>query len=769
MSLLWAGWHAIAGMVATIRRARWPLPLAVAVLAGLALGYLTAARQPVLYEGVVRVLLAEPTTPEGRPPPADPDRTARNQAEIITSTPVLEEAARSYGDGLALDVIRQRVTVDTETGSNLLTIRVLDPTQEGAARLADSVVQAYDVVADASSAASSGPTGQLERQKAALLARMRRLTAGRPGQQPDDPALRAELAAISDELGQVVTRELQAAPAGDQPGAAIGAPEPAEVSRAPVQPQPKRMMAAGALLGLAVGGAAAWWPTAGRRMRTAATTGPTYRARPFRWFSLLLGVLLIGYMFFSKTFAYLVRIPGTPLFAGEVLLGVGLLEAVRHRSLLRHLLKVSAPLKILLALIALTGVRLLWDLPAYGMDAIRDYSIFYYGIIAFLVAAAAMSDPTFTPRLLRWYRRALPWFLVWVPIAIVLARHEPLAAINIPGSTTPINTFKGSDLAVMTTMALVFLWLGIDRDRDAGTRRRSNQYLTGLGVVSLLVLSSQGRAVMVVIPAVFGTAMLFLGSNRRRWIVLALAGSVAIILLPIFVFNLHLQVGGRELSLQQVGDNVSSIFSSDPKSDEAETGLHGTVKWRQELFETVLRNSLSFDRALAGRGFGPILSYEYLGHQPQGPGSPPPLRSAHNSHLTVLARTGFVCFGLWALLWVLWIRQVGRAGRRARNHGGVPRPAVGVAVWTLAGVAGLLVMAFNDPTLETPQGAIWLWALMGLGVAQLAGGRLSPHADPDAGLLELGLPGGPLDRLVGQRDGGAAVERDVAGAPGAVR
>jgi hypothetical protein len=436
-------------------------------------------------------------------------------------------------------------------------------------------------------------------------------------------------------------------------------------------------------------------------------------ARPFRWFTLLFGLLLVGYMFFSKSFAYLTRIPGTPVFAGEVVLAVGLIEAVRARSVIRLLLKASPSLRVLLALMAFTGIRLLWDLPTYGMDAIRDYSIFYYGSIAFLVAAAAMSDQSFIPRLLRWYRRILPWFLLWVPIAIFLARHQALATTYIPGSTTPINTFKGSDLVIMTTMALVFLWLGLDHITERRLTRRLDDLLTVLGVFALLVLISQSRVALLVILAVFGTMLWFLPNSRRRRFVLATVGSIVIVLVPVLLLNLQLQLGGRHLSLQQVKDNVASIFSRNAQSDEAETGLQGTVKWRQELFGTILDNSLSSDRILTGRGFGPILSYDYL-RQPPAPDAPPPLRSAHNSHLTVLARTGLPCFGLWVLLWVMWFRHMSRVARPARH--GVRNPA-SLAVWLLTGVVGLLVVSFDDPTLETPQGAIWLWTMVGLAIA----------------------------------------------------
>jgi capsular polysaccharide biosynthesis protein len=717
------GWEGIAGSFVRIRRYMWLLPVTMATLGGLYLGHEAAARQPILYEGVVRVLLDEPTSPGEGVRPADPNRVAQNQAVMLSSTPVLEDAARRYGGGITVGVLRGRVVVDTSIDSNLMTIRVLDPTPQGAARLAESVLRAYDERAHGQFSADAGGTGErLERRKAALQARLERLVAGQSRQGPEDPAVRAEVAAIRAELQQVVDRQLQVTTVQDPLGLPTGAGASAEVSEDPVQPKPKRSMAIGTLLGLAVGTVVAWLLTGGRRIIAAVLNEPT---RPFRWFIPLFGLLLVGYMFFSKVFAYLVRVPGTPAFAGEIVLAVGVVECIRARSLVRQLLKASAPLRVLLVLMTVSGVRVLWDFPTYGIDAIRDYSTLYYGAFAFLAATAAMADPTLISRIVKWYRRILPWFLLWTPIAIFLARYSPLAAISIPGTTTAINTFKGSDYVIMTTMGMVFLWTGLGRDQDAEAGWRSSSRLTVLGVLPLLVLGSQSRASLLMAPAVFGTALYFLPNNRRRRFVLAVFGGVALVLVPILVFNLQINLGGRHLSLQQVGDNVASIVSRNPQKDEAKTGLQGTMKWRQELFSTVLESTFSSDRALMGRGFGPILSYDYLPEEPQTPGagSPPPLRSAHNSHITLLARTGLLGFGLWVMLWVLWFRDVGRIARLARQ--GPSNSAGGVAVWLLAGVVGLLFMSFDDPTLETPQGAIWLWSIVGLAVAHVLTVRLA--------------------------------------------
>jgi hypothetical protein len=70
----------------------------------------------------------------------------------------------------------------------------------------------------------------------------------------------------------------------------------------------------------------------------------------------------------------------------------------------------------------------------------RDSAVWYYGMYTFLVAAAALCDPTFTRRLLGWYRRIIPVFFAWAPIAVVLSRKPRLG--YVPGTFTPVNASR---------------------------------------------------------------------------------------------------------------------------------------------------------------------------------------------------------------------------------------------------------------------------------------------------------------------------------------
>ena len=132
-------------------------------------------------------------------------------------------------------------------------------------------------------------------------------------------------------------------------------------------------------------------------MLTNVGPGPGRPSHYFTWFTPALGLLLAGYLFFSKSFAY-VHIPGTPLFIGEAVLGIGLVEAARMPSPWRYLLRTAPALRVVGVFVLVCAVRFTVDFPVYRLDAVRDSSIWYYAAFSFLTAAAVVSEPSFVPR-----------------------------------------------------------------------------------------------------------------------------------------------------------------------------------------------------------------------------------------------------------------------------------------------------------------------------------------------------------------------------------
>ena len=170
---------------------------------------------------------------------------------------------------------------------------------------------------------------------------------------------------------------------------------------------------------------------------------------------------------------------------------------------------------------------------------------------------------------------------------------------------------------------------------------------------------------------------------------------------------------GRPLTLQQMIENLFSVFgeSSDP-------GLEGTKQFRLAWWGEIVDYTVFGEQFLTGKGFGVNLADDD-GFQTTADGS---LRAPHNSHLTVLARMGVPGFVLWLFLQGAFSIGLLRATLAHRRAGEARLAAVGA--WILVYWVTMMVDTSFDPYLEGPQGGIWFWATLGLGLVVM---RLVPR------------------------------------------
>jgi hypothetical protein len=412
----------------------------------------------------------------------------------------------------------------------------------------------------------------------------------------------------------------------------------------------------------------------------------------------LLPVLLACYAFLDRGFAWL-HIPGTPIFAGEVTLAIGVLGILVGTGYFRGGMAGRPPIA-LLVLFALWGALLTGRmLPVYGLDAVRDAALWYYAPIAVVVVGLCAAFPDLPERWAAAYARVLPWLVLWSVAAVLLLRNGGAGPL-VPGSAVPIFSHKPGNVAVQMTIALAFVW--IVPGGTAGLRRRT--VISVITSVVILMAGSLNRGGLIAAAAGLALALWL---NPRH---LRMAGSVlaVLVLLATVAGTLELSVPGehhREISVAQVLQNAGSVSGGGP------TSLSTTVAWRDELWQGVINRTVEQGRLLAGWSFGPNLA-RAVGLQGQGPD---PLRSPHNSHLDVLARMGLIGAGLWAAFWISWYALLLSGRRRLRAC--PPRRRLLDVV--LVGVTATLVNAYFDPTLEGPQVALWLWTLVGLGVAMV--------------------------------------------------
>lgn len=402
----------------------------------------------------------------------------------------------------------------------------------------------------------------------------------------------------------------------------------------------------------------------------------------------VLPVVLAGYELDDRGFAYVASVPGTPIYAGEMVLLLGGLFVALATGYLRAALRRSLPMKLLLVFFAWGLSRTLPFLSLYGLDSIRDAALWYYALTAVLVATLVMAVPELPHRWARWYVPFLVVLLLWSPFAMIL-------------DASTLFSHKPGNLAVAVATAIGFLWLVPTHSLSRGARA----VLTAFATVVILTLGTQNRGGLVAALAAILLTGVLLG-RRSRNMAAVMVGTMLIGFVFVWGFDVHASgPSGRDYSVAQLVSNVASTTGAQDTGN-----LAATITFRDQLWSGVIALAGTENALPAGLGFGPNLAQE-LGISVT---SSDPLRSPHNSHVDVFARMGIVGLLLWAAFWGSWYVVM---FRRSRDTSGfLSIESKGLLNVCMVGAAGILVNAYFDPTLESPQVAIWLWALVGLGL-----------------------------------------------------
>lgn len=171
-------------------------------------------------------------------------------------------------------------------------------------------------------------------------------------------------------------------------------------------------------------------------------------------------------------------------------------------------------------------------------------------------------------------------------------------------------------------------------------------------------------------------------------------------------FDVSIYIGsGRSVSVGQLVKNVQSLTGS-----TNEIGLEGSREWRLAWWQEIVDYTVHGKYFWTGKGFGINLA-DADGFQVYGEGA---LRSPHNGHLTILARSGVPGIVLWIALQLSFSLGLLRACLRAT----LARDTwwAKVNLWVLAYWLAFMVNGAFDVFLEGPQGGIWFWSLFGFGL-----------------------------------------------------
>jgi hypothetical protein len=257
-------WDAGPSVVDSLLRHKWLV--ALAVLLGLVAAYGWSARQPERYEATLQLFVTQPVDANSD---VDPDRILRNHVERLNSAAVLDQAVDMSDRPITRGQLKSSLSVEAAGDADLITIRVLDATPEGAKYLAELMPRAYQRTL---SQRARLRIAEIEKSQSQLEVELGQI-ADKLRVKPGDKSLEADQAAVQQDLDRVAVEKQQAQQADANVLTTLGGlGDEAVVSDEPAQPQPKRAAAVGALLGLAVSVALVSWRT-GQQLRAGAAVG----------------------------------------------------------------------------------------------------------------------------------------------------------------------------------------------------------------------------------------------------------------------------------------------------------------------------------------------------------------------------------------------------------------------------------------------------------------------------------------------------------------
>jgi O-antigen ligase len=294
------------------------------------------------------------------------------------------------------------------------------------------------------------------------------------------------------------------------------------------------------------------------------------------------------------------------------------------------------------------------------------------------------------------YGRWAPLILVWLPVGLVFSR--------LGGEFG--NVLKAGDVGVHLGGLAAYQLLQLRSGRAMSPVRTTLLAAAWLVTFALVAGTNRGGTLSA-LAAILIVAVTTRGKVARQ---LAGAAFLAVFVGTVLVAtDVSIDLGfGRRFSASQIVANLQSVTGK--SRDE---GLEGTRRWRLQWWGEIVDYTVYGPYFWQGKGFGVNLASADGIEDRTGT-----LRSPHNGHLTVLARSGVPGLALWLLLQGAFAATLLRARHRARRMG--EERVARMLLWVLAYWMAMLINATFDVYLEGPQGGIWYWSLMAAGIALAA-------------------------------------------------
>jgi O-Antigen ligase len=455
--------------------------------------------------------------------------------------------------------------------------------------------------------------------------------------------------------------------------------------------------------------------------------GAPLDVRLYRAYGYVLGVLLVGYMFLDRGFAHFHLPKAKVVYVGEMTLALGVVAVLVGMGWFWRAIARDALIATLLAFMAWCALHASVDLRHYDFqDVVRDSALWYYGGFLLVFVAAATAVPDLPAKLLRGFRRVVPWLTIWLPTGLLLQRSSVKGPKLRGISGVPLFSHRPGNVCCVALLCLAFLLLVPqgEKHQDGGVRGRLIPKsfrpwlyvcLVGLNFFTIALGATQTRGGGLACSIALVLIFVFMNPRKRSRVLMALFATTFLVLGFATVTGVSYHTSNRTVSVSQLLTNAQSILGSNSSSGGgvgSGAQLQTSVNFRTQLWGNVLHVDTSTGSFVTGLGFGPNLAQiGGLKQRSVSSAAAEQLRSAHNSLLDILARSGLIGASLFALFWAGWFLRMWRARRRSLDD-----DTRGVIGMCLCASTAIFINSFFDPTLEGAQVAAVVYTLAAIGI-----------------------------------------------------
>jgi hypothetical protein len=422
------------------------------------------------------------------------------------------------------------------------------------------------------------------------------------------------------------------------------------------------------------------------------------RANHLKLWQTLALTALTGYVVLNYGFENIsLHLGPFPIILGHTLMFAALgLALFRYRHVVRTAL--AEPAMILVSvLIILSCLHLVFDVPQYGLYALRDASITFEGIFLLLGLLWAIERRN-TDLLLKWLFLVLVLNLIY---SFSFSWRETLLGVSPTSGVfqpTPILGHYQGASARLVLGTLFCLSLG-----RYLVKWRWLLFL--MAAVQLFRLAiEQVRAMYLAIPLIL-VVLLLLG-EIRKFAQFAFVLSLGVAALLFITSIVGVRIEGRIGSVDPafMAEHVASLTGK--STAPAEGSVDDRRIWYAQVFRRIGSSSSNL---LVGEGFGqPLIEHR---EKNKISNQTVDVRQPHNSHVTILARLGLLGLTVWvALNFYIVARFI--SVLRCRTYG--DQKLHDLILWLFFYYIIFAIEAATQPGFEFSAGAIPFYFLMGV-------------------------------------------------------